>query len=195
MPKFASVKQVPAPGYLRRGTAMALAHAGAGKIGRWCAVWRRNSGSTPISCSRSCRSNPATAPMPYRRNAQGLMQLIPDTAERFGVKDPFDAKDNMRGALSALAAGLFPGRRIPWWPPPTMPRGARWNAIAAFRPEGNGNLREAPERFTRASATRSNPGSPEPPTCSPGPRSRNWIDPAPPANMNRQPTRRGASTV
>ena len=36
------------------------------------------------------------------RNAQGLMQLIPDTAERFGVKDPFDAKDNMRGGMRYL---------------------------------------------------------------------------------------------
>jgi soluble lytic murein transglycosylase-like protein len=36
------------------------------------------------------------------RNAQGLMQLIPDTAERFGVKDPFDAKDNIRGGMRYL---------------------------------------------------------------------------------------------
>ena len=36
------------------------------------------------------------------RNAQGLMQLIPETAERLGVKDPFDAKDNMRGGMRYL---------------------------------------------------------------------------------------------
>lgn len=35
-------------------------------------------------------------------NAQGLMQLIPDTAARFGVKDPFDARDNIRGGMMYL---------------------------------------------------------------------------------------------
>lgn len=36
------------------------------------------------------------------RNAQGLMQLIPDTAERFGVRNPFDPEQNVRGGLSYL---------------------------------------------------------------------------------------------
>ncbi|EWY41199.1 murein transglycosylase [Skermanella stibiiresistens SB22] len=36
------------------------------------------------------------------RNAQGLMQLIPDTADRFGVKDPFDPQDNIRGGMRYL---------------------------------------------------------------------------------------------
>ena len=36
------------------------------------------------------------------RNAQGLMQLIPETAERFKVKKPFDPEQNIRGGLSYL---------------------------------------------------------------------------------------------
>ena len=34
--------------------------------------------------------------------AQGLMQLIPDTAERFGVKDSYDPKSNIRGGVTYL---------------------------------------------------------------------------------------------
>ncbi len=36
------------------------------------------------------------------KNAQGLMQLIPETAERFRVSKPFDAEQNIRGGLSYL---------------------------------------------------------------------------------------------
>ena len=36
------------------------------------------------------------------RNAMGLMQLIPDTAERFGVRDAFDPEQNVRGGLAYL---------------------------------------------------------------------------------------------
>jgi len=36
------------------------------------------------------------------KNAQGLMQLIPDTATRFRVSKPFDAEQNIRGGLSYL---------------------------------------------------------------------------------------------
>jgi soluble lytic murein transglycosylase-like protein len=36
------------------------------------------------------------------KNAMGLMQLLPETAARFNVKDPFDAKQNIRGGLSYL---------------------------------------------------------------------------------------------
>lgn len=36
------------------------------------------------------------------KNAQGLMQLIPDTAQRFNVKKPFDPEQNIRGGLAYL---------------------------------------------------------------------------------------------
>lgn len=36
------------------------------------------------------------------KNAQGLMQLIPDTAARFRVNKPFDPEQNIRGGLSYL---------------------------------------------------------------------------------------------
>jgi hypothetical protein len=36
------------------------------------------------------------------KNAQGLMQLIPETAARFGVKDAFDPVSNLHGGLSYL---------------------------------------------------------------------------------------------
>ncbi len=36
------------------------------------------------------------------KNAQGLMQLIPETAERFGVQNVWDAEQNLRGGMSYL---------------------------------------------------------------------------------------------
>lgn len=36
------------------------------------------------------------------KNAQGLMQLIPDTSLRFNVKKPFDPEQNLRGGLAYL---------------------------------------------------------------------------------------------
>lgn len=36
------------------------------------------------------------------KNAQGLMQLIPDTAARFGVRDAMDPEQNIRGGLAYL---------------------------------------------------------------------------------------------
>lgn len=36
------------------------------------------------------------------KNAQGLMQLIPETAERFNVQKPFDPEQNIRGGLAYL---------------------------------------------------------------------------------------------
>jgi len=36
------------------------------------------------------------------KNAQGVMQLIPDTQERFGVLKPFDPEQNIKGGLAYL---------------------------------------------------------------------------------------------
>ncbi|MDD5033518.1 MAG: transglycosylase SLT domain-containing protein [Methylococcaceae bacterium] len=36
------------------------------------------------------------------KNAQGLMQLIPATAERFGVKDPWNPVENIKGGVAYL---------------------------------------------------------------------------------------------
>jgi soluble lytic murein transglycosylase-like protein len=36
------------------------------------------------------------------KNAQGLMQLIPETAQRFGVRDVWDHEQNLRGGMAYL---------------------------------------------------------------------------------------------
>jgi hypothetical protein len=41
-----------------------------------------------------------------RRGARGLMQLMPETAHRFGVSDRFDARENIRGGVEYLAVLL-----------------------------------------------------------------------------------------
>lgn len=45
------------------------------------------------------------------KNAQGLMQLIPETAQRFRVANPFDPESNVRGGLAYLRRllALFDG--------------------------------------------------------------------------------------
>ena len=36
------------------------------------------------------------------KNAKGLMQMVPETLERFGVRSPYDARQNIRGGMQYL---------------------------------------------------------------------------------------------
>ncbi len=85
------------------------------------------------------------------KNAQGLMQLIPETAVRFNVKKPFDPEQNVRGGLAYLrwllayfrgdvalaAAGYNAGEgavnRFLGIPPYAETRGYVQRILAAFR--------------------------------------------------------------
>jgi len=51
-----------------------------------------------VMAVESCYRNTATSP----KEAQGLMQLIPATAARFGVSDSYDADQNIRGGTKYL---------------------------------------------------------------------------------------------
>lgn len=51
-----------------------------------------------IACAESNFNSRAVSP----KNAQGVMQLIPDTQKRFGVNEPFDPQQNVRGGLRYL---------------------------------------------------------------------------------------------
>ncbi len=51
-----------------------------------------------IIAAESNFDSQAQSPM----NAQGLMQLIPETSQRFQVRNPFDAAQNIRGGLAYL---------------------------------------------------------------------------------------------
>ena len=103
MPKFAKVTQLPAPGCYVAGARGPEHMPAPAQIEKMVRGMAPEFGLDPnfvlaIMQIESGYRTDAVSP----RNAQGLMQLIPDTAERFGVKDPFDAKDNIRGGMRYL---------------------------------------------------------------------------------------------
>jgi soluble lytic murein transglycosylase-like protein len=103
MPIFGNVKQLPVPGCYVAG-ARGFEHMPApAQIEKMVRGMAPEFGLDPnfvlaIMQIESGYRTDAVSP----RNAQGLMQLIPETAERFGVKDPFDVKDNVRGGMRYL---------------------------------------------------------------------------------------------
>jgi len=103
MPRISSVKRMPAPGCFVT-TAHGPEHMPApAKIEKMVRGMAPEFGLDPnfvmaIMQIESGYRTDAVSP----RNAMGLMQLIPETAERFGVKDAFDAKENMRGGMRYL---------------------------------------------------------------------------------------------
>jgi len=50
------------------------------------------------------------------KNAQGLMQLIPDTSARFNVKKPFDPEQNLRGGLASRTCAAGWPTCVGCWP-------------------------------------------------------------------------------
>jgi soluble lytic murein transglycosylase-like protein len=103
MPQLASTKQLPAPGCYVAGVRGPEHMPAPPQIEKMVRGMAPEFGLDPnfvLAIMQIESGYRADAVSP--RNAQGLMQLIPDTAERFGVKDPFDAKDNMRGGMRYL---------------------------------------------------------------------------------------------
>ena len=70
------------------------------------------------------------------------MQLIPETAQRFGVKNTFDPAQNVRGGIAYLRwlLAYFEGD-VHWSPRPTTPANGRSSATSACRLLGDPRLR------------------------------------------------------
>ena len=70
------------------------------------------------------------------KKARGLMQLLPETAPRFRVKDFYDPAQNIRGRMAYLRWLLtyFEGDVTLVATPPTTPASVQWKNTAASRP-------------------------------------------------------------
>jgi soluble lytic murein transglycosylase-like protein len=103
MPKLASTKQLPAPGCYVAGVRGPEHMPAPPQIEKMVRGMAPEFGLDPnfvlaIMQIESGYRTDAVSP----RNAQGLMQLIPETQARFGVTNPFDIKDNLRGGMKYL---------------------------------------------------------------------------------------------
>src|SRR6185437_14659910 len=70
-----------------------------------------NMESHQLLCAPSFRSNPPGSREWFLLRAMGLMQLMPATAQHFGVTHPFYIHENVRGGVAYLAElqALFHG--------------------------------------------------------------------------------------
>jgi len=68
------------------------------------------------------------------KGAQGLMQLMPQTASRFGVSNAFDPEENLRGGMTYLARLIDQfGGDLDLALAATTPARRRWSSTAGFR--------------------------------------------------------------
>lgn len=67
--------------------------------------------------------------------AQGIMQVMPEEQKGLGIKDPFDAEQNIMGAAKLLKAHLKNSTGIIRWQPPHIMREAGvFRNMAAYLP-------------------------------------------------------------
>ena len=91
------------------------------------------------------------------KGAMGLMQLIPETAQRFGVANPFDPQDNIQGGVSYLKylLDLFGGDLPRSLAAYNAGEGAvqRWGGIPSY-PETKDYVRKVTHIYKSASSPR-----------------------------------------